>query len=161
MSANEPMGPVTVTIQVPQVTINVIQQAVQTEPGQAVTAILTIGGKLTGAAPATSITVDETNKEASIHWVDDKGDTDAAAPAHAQVAFDSDNPAVATVDAQTGKITPVAEGTFNLSVTLTDSATGSTLMHADGTTPWTVNPAAVQVTPGAAVGAQLGVKQVS
>lgn len=99
-----------------------------------------------------AINVDTTNETVSIGFVDDKGDTDAAAPDGAVVAYTSDNEAVATVDPTSGAITPVAEGTANIGATLT-AADGSPLLEADGVTPFPA-PATVAVTvsAGAAVG---------
>lgn len=99
------------------------------------------------------ITVDTTNEQASVVFVDDKGDTDAPAPEGAVVTYTSDNEAVATVDS-TGKVTPVAEGTANIGATIAD-ASGNPIMEPDGTTPFAVQPVQVTVGPGQAVGAEL------
>jgi hypothetical protein len=115
-----------------------------------VTAILTIGGSI---MPGT-ITVDTTNEQAAVNYVDDKGDTDAPAPEGAVVTYVSDNPAVATVDPTSGKVAPVAEGTANISATIADAA-GQPILEPDGVTPFSVQPVAVTVGPGAAVGAGL------
>lgn len=108
------------------------------------------------------ITVDTTNETATFGFVDDKGDTDAAAPTSPDgspvvVTFASDNAAVATVvtDASNplqGDIIPVTEGTANISATLAN-ADGTPVLEADGVTPFPT-PAAVAVTvsAGAAVG---------
>ena len=106
-----------------------------------------------------SITVDTTNETATVHFVDDKGDTDAAAPEGIVVTFASDTPTVATIAADPanplqGNITPVAEGTANISVTFTN-ADGTPFLEPDGTTPFTAQPVALTVTAGAAVGADL------
>ncbi len=107
-----------------------------------------------------TITVDTTNETATLAFVDDKGDTNAAAPAGVVVSFASDNTAVATiaVDASNplvGDITPVAEGTANISATLAN-ADGSPVLEADGVTPFPVPaPVTVTVTAGAAVGDSL------
>lgn len=100
------------------------------------------------------ITVDTTTEQASVVFVDDKGDTDAPAPEGAVVTYTSDNEAVATVDPASGKVTPVAEGTANIGATIAD-ASGNPIMEPDGTTPFTVQPVPVTVGPGAAVGAAL------
>lgn len=160
-----PLRPATVVnLIVPSdITVRLIHTT-QREQGQAITAVLTIGGQLVGTSAPNAgpqINIDEQNKLAEIHWVDDHGDTDADAPSNAQIAFDSDNPSVATVDAQSGKITPVAEGSFNLSVEFTDSTTGGPLMEPDGQTPFQVTTAPVQIVAGAAVGAELEVKDAS
>lgn len=143
------------------VTVNLFTNPPKRAPGPAVMAMMTIGGSIVGtSAPGTvQVTVDETNKKADLMWVDDRGNTDAAAPANAQVAFDSDDPAVATVDATSGQITPVAEGTFNLNASVIDTSTGAQL-ELNGT-PVSVSPAQIQVVAGAAVGAELGIQQVS
>ena len=124
---------------------------VAARPGQPVTAILTIGASLM----PTQLSVDDTTGTAKLVWVDDKGDTDAAAPANAAVEYGIDNAAVATIDAATGQITPVAEGDANVTVTITDTATGGQLMEADGVTPFQAQPAAFSVVAGTAVGAGL------
>lgn len=113
------------------------------------------------SAPATppQVTVDEQNKSLGLKWVDDRGDTDAAAPPNAQVAYDGDNPAVATVDAQTGKITPVAEGMFNGSVSVTDSSTGQPFEF--NGTALALSPIAINVVAGAATGAELEIETAS
>jgi hypothetical protein len=107
------------------------------------------------------ITVDTTNETATIEFVDDKGDTNAAAPSNASgnvvATFTSDNESVATVAADASNpyqadITPVAEGTANIGATLA-YPDGSAVFEADGVTPFP-DPASVEVTvgPGAAVG---------
>jgi hypothetical protein len=123
-------------------------------PVVATRAVLTLkqGDTMSGA-----ITVDTTDETVTLAFTDDHGDTDAAAPAGAVVAFTSDNPAVATVastSALVGQITPVAEGTANIGATLT-GADGNPLTEADGT-PFP-QPVSVQVTvsAGAAVGDSL------
>jgi hypothetical protein len=104
-----------------------------------------------------SITVDTTNETATLAFVDDKGDTDAAAPDGVIVTFTSSDETVATVatdatNGLVGDITPVAEGTADIGVTLAN-ADGSPVLEADGTTPFPV-PTAVTVTVGA--GAAVG-----
>jgi hypothetical protein len=106
--------------------------------------------------PAT-LSIDDTTGALSLVWVDDKGDTDAAAPAGALVAFTVDNPAVATVDPATGIIAPLAEGVANGSATIT-GADGSPLLEPDGVTPYTVTPIPFTVVAGAAVGVQFEIK---
>lgn len=118
-------------------------------------AILTLQG---GVMPG-QITVDTTNATATVSFVDDKGDTNAPAPAGAVVTFTSDNPAVATIatsagDALVGDITPVAEGSANIGATIAD-ASGNPILEPDGVTPFSVSAAAVTVVAGAAVGAEL------
>src|SRR5438270_12850497 len=85
--------------------------------GEAVTAILTIGGSI--MSPAV-VSIDEQNEQVELSWVDDKGDTDAPAPPGAQVTFGVDNPAVVSVDPQSGKLTPLAEGSANVTCSITD-----------------------------------------
>jgi hypothetical protein len=106
---------------------------------------------------AGQITVDTTNETATLAYLDDKGDTDAAAPAGAVATFTSSDPAVATIAANpanpnVGDITPVAEGSTDIGVTLAN-ADGSPVLEADGSTPFPT-PAAVTVTVGA--GAAVG-----
>lgn len=125
-------------------------------PGAAVAAILTIGGQLSTSTPQ-QLSIDDTTGTAQLNWVDDKGDTDAAAPAGAQVTYSVDDAAVATVDPQTGVITPVAEGSANLWVAIV-GADGNPLMEADGTTPFSAPAVPFQVVAGAAVGAELAIK---
>jgi hypothetical protein len=105
------------------------------------------------------ISVDTVGESATIEWVDDRGDTNAPAPAGAVVTFTSDNPAVATVatDATNplqGDVTPVAEGTANIGATIAD-ASGNPILEPDGVTPFTVASVAVTVGPGAADSATL------
>jgi hypothetical protein len=133
--------------------LTVLGQNTPPSPAVATSAVLTLkGAKMPG-----QITVDTTNETVTLSFVDDHGDTDAAAPAGAVVVFASDNPAVATValDASVpfqADVTPVAEGTANISATLTD-ASGNPLTEADGSTPFPA-PDSVEVTvaPGSAVG---------
>lgn len=125
------------------------------DPRPAVGARLSVGEQ--PMSNPVSITVDTVNEQATVVWVDDHGDTNAAAPAGAVVAFASDNPAALTVDAATGKLTVVGEGVANVSLTITNPD-GSPFLEADGVTPFPVDaPVAVTVNPGAAVGDQLSV----
>jgi len=115
-----------------------------------------------GANMPGTITVDTTNETATVEFLDDHGDTNAAPPVAASgsplvVTFASDNDAVATIATDSanplqGDVTPVAEGTANLSATLA-YADGSPVLEADGVTPFP-QPGSVQVTvnAGAAVG---------
>ena len=96
-----------------------------------------------------SITVDTTNETATVSFVDDHGDTNATAPIAASgsplvVTFSSDNESVATVATDPanplqGDITPVAEGTANISATI-GYADGSPVLEADGSTPFPSRP---------------------
>lgn len=122
----------------------------QYPPRPAVRAQIKIGDKMSPGR----ISIDATTKQAEIKYTDDRGDTDAAAPDGAVVTFASDNDAVATVDPNTGAITPVAEGDFNVSATIA-GADGSPIMEPDGVTPFTVEPSAETIVAGAAVGAEL------
>lgn len=106
-----------------------------------------------------TITVDTTNETVSLQWVDDKGDTDAVAPAGAVVTFTSDNESVATVTVDgsnplQGDISLVAEGSANIGATIGD-ADGNPILEPDGVTPFSVEPVAVTVSAGDAVGASL------
>lgn len=105
------------------------------------------------------ITVDTTNETVTLAWVDDKGDTDAAAPDGAVVTFTSDNEFVASVTADPanplqGDVTAVSEGTANLGAAIADAA-GNPILEPDGVTPFAVDPVTVTVSAGAAVGAAL------
>lgn len=98
------------------------------------------------------ITVDTTNEVATVGFFDDKGDV-ATAPEGATASFASDNDAVVTVTPSTDNplsaaVTPVAEGTANISVTI-ENATDP------AGNPFTVDPVAVTVGPGAAAEAGL------
>jgi hypothetical protein len=127
----------------------------------ATAAVLSIGEKK--PMSTATITVDTTDGIASLSFEDDKGDTNAAAPAGLTAAFSSDNPAALTIanDATNplqGDITVVGEGVANVGVSLTDANGNSPPLEADGVTPWAaIDPVAVTVDPGAAVGAQLSV----
>jgi hypothetical protein len=115
-----------------------------------------------GANMPGQITVDTTNETAVVEFLDDHGDTNAAAPVAASgsplvVTFSSDTPTVATIATDSsnplqGDVTPVGEGTANLSATLAYED-GSPVLEADGVTPFP-QPGAVAVTvsAGAAVG---------
>lgn len=129
-------------------------------PGPATHAVLILT-KSQGVNMAGQITVDTAAGEenATLAFVDDKGDTDAAAPAGAVVTFTSDNPSVATVatnadNALQGDITPVAEGTANIGATIADGS-GNPIMEPDGLTPFSVSPVTVTVSAGGATGAEL------
>jgi hypothetical protein len=132
------------------------RQVAPPNSNQAVKAQLSLGGKMAG-----QITVDTTNETATVEFVDDKGDTNAAPPAGAVITFTSDNEAVATVAASAanplvGDVTPVGEGTANIGATIAD-ASGNPIFepNPDGTpstTPFTVTPDQVTVGPGQAVG---------
>jgi hypothetical protein len=118
---------------------------------QAVSAALKLGG----SNMAGQINVDTTNETVTVEFLDDKGDTDAAAPvatsgAATVVVFSSDTPSVATIAADStnplqGDVTTVAEGSANLSATLS-FADGSPFPFASPA------PVAVTVSAGAAVG---------
>lgn len=106
----------------------------------------------------TQITVDQSGS-ALLEFLDDKGDTTAAAPAGAVITFTSDTPAVATVapDASNpllADIVGVTPGTASISATITD-ASGAPLLEPDGVTPFAVTPVAVTVDAGLAVSATL------
>lgn len=109
------------------------------------------------AMPA-SITVDDTNKKITLSWLDDKGDTDAAAPAGAVATATVDNPTVLPLtpdpaNAFAWDIAGQTEGTATVTVSLL-GAGGSNLTEADGTTPFPpVPPVSVTVTAGGAVSA--------
>lgn len=120
-------------------------------PDQARAAVLTIGGSFMPS----SLSIDDTTGTAKVVWVDAKGDTDAAAPANAKVTFAVDDETVATIDADTGALTPVKEGSANVTVEITDATTGGPLMEPDGTTPFEAQSAAFSVVAGAAAGVEL------
>lgn len=78
-----------------------------------------------------SITVDTTNSTATLAFTDDHGDTDAAQPDGSTVTFSSDNPAVASIAADStnplqADITPAGEGSCNLIASVAD-ANGNSL----------------------------------
>lgn len=127
--------------------------------GEAVTAILAIGGNI---SMPTQISIDDANRTAQLYWVDDKGDTDAPRPDGALVTFTTANPAGASAAADPDNpdlahITPLAEGDNQLQANITDSA-GNPLMEPDGVTPFTAQPAPFTVVAGQATGAGLGIK---
>jgi hypothetical protein len=106
-------------------------------------AVVTITGGIMGAP---TITVDTTGLTATLGFEDDHGDA-ADAPAGSAVSWSVDDTAVLTVapDATNpfeADLTVVAEGTANLSATLTGA------FEADGVTP-IANPAAVALNVGA------------
>lgn len=112
---------------------------------------------------STKINVDTVNEQATITFLDDHGDTDALPPAGVVATFNSDNPDALTIapdpdNPLVGKITVVGEGVANVSVVLTD-AEGHPLQTAGGVEWTTIEPTAVEVDPGAAVGAQLTVAE--
>jgi hypothetical protein len=118
--------------------------------------LITGGIQMSTSAPGTGqITVDTTNSTVTVAFYDDKGDV-AAAPAGVTVAFTSDNPAVLTVatDANNplqGDITPVAEGTANISASITGANDPSG-------NPFTVNSVQVNVVAGPAATAGLALE---
>lgn len=119
---------------------------------KAVLAIVTTGDSMS----TSTLTVDTVNARAILAYVDDKGDTNAAAPAGVIATYSSDNPGALTID-ESGAITVVGEGVASVGVVLTD-ASGSPLLEADGVTEWApVGAVLVTVDPGAPVGAQLSV----
>jgi hypothetical protein len=115
------------------------------QPVVATHAVLTIKG---ATSMASNINVDSTTATLSLSFVDDRGDV-ATAPAGATVAYASDNAAVATVDATSGKIVGVLAGTFNASATVTN-ADGTPTLEPDGVTDFSPAPVNVTVDPGAA-----------
>lgn len=142
------VGPLTVTVVEPT-----------PPPARATRAILIVTDSHGGTNMPGQITVDTTTEVASLAWVDDHGDTDAAAPSNASgaavVTFTSDNPAVLTIDPASGQVTAVAEGTANVGATIA-YPDGSAVLEADGVTPFPpIDSVAVTVSAGAAVGATL------
>lgn len=118
-------------------------------------------------APSAVFSIDDTTGEAKWAWDDDHDDTDAAAPLDASgapvtVTPSSDNDAVATIGApdqatKSAPVTPVAEGSFNLVVAVTDSAGAPAVWPADAPggvagQPITVAPISGSVGPGPAGG---------
>ena len=105
----------------------------------------------------TKITIDTVGEVAQLTFVDRLGEptiaplsSDGVKPV--QVAYTSDNTAVATVDPSTGVLTAVGAGTVNVGADVTDAATGAEALEPDGVTPFTPSPINVVVDPGAAVG---------
>src|SRR5215469_5465006 len=131
-------------IHIPEVTIEI---EVQPDASAAVAAALEIGAVMPG-----QITVDTTNEAATVQFTDDHGDV-VPAPDGTVVTFASDNEGVVTVTPDetnplSAKVTPVAEGTANVSVDIagaTDPAGN----------PFTVAPVAITVSPGPAAEAGL------
>jgi uncharacterized protein YjdB len=105
-----------------------------------------------------AVTVDTTDETVALEYKDDKGNV-TTAPDGSVVTYVSDNPAVATVaadpsNALEGDITLVAPGSANIDATIAD-ASGNPILEPDGVTPFTVAPAALTVSPGAADEADL------
>jgi cytoskeletal protein RodZ len=141
--------------------------AANTEAGAASAVLgLNVGGEST-----MSLTVDQSGN-ATLAFEDDKGDVTGPPPGDGSglvVVIGSDNGAVATVgptDSATDSagngnyvatVTPVAEGTFNLTASVANSS-GAPLTDADGTTAFT-QPANLEVTilAGQAAGAALSI----
>jgi hypothetical protein len=122
------------------------------DSGEAVSVQLIPGGiTMSTTAPNTgTLTVDTVNGTVTIQYTDDKGDTNAAAPADASPSFVSDNPSVLTVSADAtnplqGDLVPVAEGVANVSA--------SGLGTAPDGTSFSASPIAITVTAGTATGA--------
>lgn len=115
---------------------------------QAVTAVLTIGDRLMSDV---LITIDDATAKAALTWVDDHGDTDAPAPNGYVPDFQSDNPAVLTVDS-TGQIVPVAEGVANVSAPIHDT-NGNPIPLPSGQGSFQAGSVSVTVGPGLAVAA--------
>lgn len=135
-------------------TITVVTEPPVVPPSVAVSARLVLSS---GDNMAGQITVDTTDESATLQFLDDKGDTDAAQPDGSVVSFASDNETVATVavDATNplkADITPVGEGTANVSANIAD-ADGNPIFEPDGVTPFSVDPVTVTVVAGDAVGA--------
>ena len=100
-----------------------------------------------------SISIDDTTGAASVTWEDDHGDTDAAAPLGNDglpvvVTFGTDNAGVATITAA-GALTPVAEGSANVTVAVTNATDGTPANFADGQ-PITATPAPFSIVAGPA-----------
>lgn len=133
-------------------------------PNEAVSAILVLTDSTGGSNLPGQITVDTTNETATVAFVDDKGDTNAAAPVSPDggaivVTFTSDNEAVLTIATDgtnplQGDVTAVAEGTANVGATIADDQ-GNPVLEPDGVTPFAVDSVAVTVGPGEAEGAAL------
>lgn len=119
---------------------------------------------LKGAIPMpVAISIDDVNGTATFEWADDHGDTDALPALSADggpitVTLASDNPAVATLaagPAQPGvpvPIAPVAEGTFNVTLTAVDDQSNPATFIAGPSAgqPITAAPAAASIIAGAA-----------
>jgi len=113
----------------------------------AVAAVLQIGDVMPG-----QITVDTDNEAATIQFTDDHGDV-VPAPDGTVATYSSDNTDVVTVEADPNnplsvKVTPVAEGSANISVVISGSA------DPEGNA-FVVDPVAVTVSPGPAAEASL------
>lgn len=129
-------------------------------PVRATRARLTLG-EVAPMAP-TQVTVDTVNEIVRIEFEDDKGDTDAVAPAGSVATFTSDNPSVIAVapqdgDPLVGVLSVLAEGTANIGATIV-GPDGQPLVDSASGAPWPpIDSVAVTVVAGAAVGARLDV----
>jgi hypothetical protein len=140
--------PIRLTFEGP-ITINLITTP---KAPPAVRAQLTLGEK---PVPG-QFTVDTVGQTVTLGFTDDKGDTNAPAPAGLDpLVWSSDSPAVTVANDATnplvGDITVVAEGSANISVGPLTVA-GAPLTEADGSAFPAPAAAAVTVTAGAAVG---------
>jgi hypothetical protein len=129
------------------ITINVVTQ--KPRSSGAVTAILSIGGSIMADV---TLSIDDVTGDASVKFVDDKGDIDAPAPAGYVPAFASDTPATLTVDPATGVITPLAEGTSTVSAPVND-VNGNPIALPDGSGNYATQAVLVTIGPGLAVAA--------
>ena len=109
-----------------------------------------------GPSMPSTITVDDANKKIALQFDDDKGDTDAAAPANAVGVVTVDNPAVLPLTADASNpfawdIAGQTEGTATVTVTVNDATTGAPLQIVDatGATVPFGQPAPLAVTVGA------------
>ncbi len=100
-----------------------------------------------------SISIDDTTGAASVVWEDDHGDVASVPTGNdgnpVAVTFSVDNPGVATIDAASGVLTPVAEGDANVSVAVTNATDGTPASFADGVAI-SAAPAAFSVVAGPA-----------
>jgi hypothetical protein len=124
-----------------------------TQRRPAVSAAVLIEGPTTMSG--TSISIDDRTGKAKLAWEDDHGDV-TSKPDGALVSWSSNDVAVATIavdtadpTGDTADITPVAVGTAVITATVT-AADGTPLQKPDGTGPFTIPPAEVDVVPGAA-----------
>jgi hypothetical protein len=123
-------------------------------PPSATHAVLTV--KEEPMPASVTITVDDQGATASLSFVDRLGEATSAPVSVSDgstpvvVAFTGDNDAVATVDATSGVLTPVAAGTVNVGATVNDANDGTPALEPDGQTPFAPAPVNVTVNPGAA-----------
>jgi len=109
----------------------------QVPSGQATHLVVTITNQGEAMPVAADVIVDtDGNAVVTGTWTDVMGQP-ATAPANAgPLVFGSDTPTTATVDPGTGKVTPVAVGTFSGTIAAPLDNTGAPLLESDNVTPF-------------------------